>query len=153
MKQLFNGLGALLGLFIFCAIMYGLFRDGDKQTISIVCTILVVVIVIIMFSVNADTNRENQRKQKEKAAGELRNRKAEIENMSDKDFANFIKYNFKEFENLFGEQSNGFNGIIDIKKWTTRKYKIVSKYNNDECEELITVFRKSDNQEIFCGFR
>jgi hypothetical protein len=153
MKQIGDFIGGIISLFFLGAIVFGAFSSGESGPIIFVLVIGLVIYLVV--------KRENRRiKQNEEASmkmakieNEEKLRRQKIEEMSEAAFIDFVKSNYRKLDKFLNIDSSGFNGIIDIKKWSTKQYSVVSEYNTDECSEMLLIYRKSDKQEIFCGIR
>lgn len=154
MKEIGNFIGGVITLFFFGAIVYGIFKEG--HTTGIIVVVSLAILLWLLFIREERKAKEEKLRQEsiEKAAQEEKLRIQRIENMNESEFISFVKYNHDELDKHFK------NGRItklghgnSTKQWHTSKYVIESIVEDNDFNEFINIYRKSDNAKILsCGW-
>lgn len=152
MKQLGNFIGGMFTLYILGFIVYGILKEGHTGGIIGIF----IIGLIIWFSIIRDEKKENQNKLKQEALNKLKHdeirRIEKIEKMSEQEFISFVKINHNDLGKHFnnGGVSKLGHGIGSM-RWQTSKYIIESTIEDNDFNETIEIFRKSDMVKIFSG--
>ena len=112
--------------------------------------IYAVIIAIVNYKPKVKVSKKSQAKVN--AEIEKRKRIERIENMSEDEFISFVKYNRNDLNKHFKD-----SGVIGLghgnesKRWESSKYVIVSTIDDNDFNESINIYRKSDKKKIFSG--
>ena len=152
MKELWNTIGGLFGLFVFGYILYAAFASGN----TIIGIIIIIVFIFIYFLSDREDKKieEMNRKIIAEAAKkeEERKRIQKIENMSESEFISFVKLHHNELEKHFKNgRITGLGFGVSSKRWSTSKYFVDSIIEDNDFNEFIKITRRHDNVEIFSG--
>jgi hypothetical protein len=152
MKEIGNFIGGAFTLFIFGAIVYGIFKEG--HTLGII--IIIAMGILIWLSVIRAEKKENKEKLMKQALAkaelEEKKRIEKIEKMTEEEFISFVKYNHNELNSHFkngGVSRLGYG--CETMRWLTSKYIIESTVDTNNFNEFIDIYRKSDKTKIFSG--
>lgn len=152
MKELWNIIGGLIGLFVFGYILYAAFASGNT-VIGII--IIIAAIFIYFLSTREDKKIEvMNRKILAEAAKEEEERKRiqKIENMTENEFISFVRIHHDELDRyLKNGRITGLGHGISSKRWSTNKYFVDSEIEDNDFNEFIKITRRSDGAEIFSG--
>jgi len=152
MKELWNTIGGLIGLFVFGYILYAAFASGN----TVIGIIIIIAAVFIYFlSTREDKKIEvMNRKILVEAAKEEEERKRiqKIENMSENEFISFVRIHHDELDRHFKNgRITGIGHGVSSKRWSTSKYFVDSDIEDNDFNEFIKITRRRDGVEIFSG--
>ncbi|HQM35183.1 MAG TPA: hypothetical protein PKU90_02855 [Candidatus Paceibacterota bacterium] len=152
MKELWNTIGGLIGLFVFGYILYAAFASGN----TVIGIIIIIAAVFIYFlSTREDKKIEvMNRKILVEAAKEEEERKRiqKIENMSENEFISFVRIHHDELDRHFKNgRITGLGHGVSSKRWSTSKYFVDSDIEDNDFNEFIKITRRRDGVEIFSG--
>ena len=152
MKNIGNLIGTAFTLFFLGAIVFGIFKEG--HTVGIV--IVICLALLIWSGVSLDDKKQKIEKQKRDtiAKAELKEKIKidRIESMSENELISFVKCNRNDLGKHFkngGVSSLGYG--LESMSWHTSKYIIESSIDDNDFNEFIKIYRKSDNTKIFSG--
>lgn len=152
MKELWNTIGGLIGLFVFGYILYAAFASGNT-----VIGIIIIIAAIFIYFLSAREDKkieEMNRKILAEAAKEEEERKRiqKIENMSESEFISFVRFHHNELDKHFKNgRITGLGHGVSSKRWSTSKYFVDSDIEDNDFNEFIKITRRHDGVEIFSG--
>lgn len=152
MKELWNTIGGLIGLFVFGYILYAAFASGN----TVIGIIIIIAAVFIYFLSTREDKKieEMNRKILAEAAKEEEKRKRiqKIENMSENEFISFVRIHHDELDRHFKNgRITGLGHGVSSKRWSTSKYFVDSDVEDNDFNEFIKITRRRDGVEIFSG--
>jgi len=153
MQNIKDILGGLFGLGLIGSIIYLNAKDGEFRPLLIFGGIILIIFLISVVQKN-NRDKEKQRITNFNKNKELEKRKRieRIENMSEDEFISFVKYNRNDLDKHF--EKSGVIGLghgNESKRWESSKYVIISTIDDNDFNESINIYRKSDKEKIFSG--
>ncbi len=152
MKQIGNFIGGMITLYFLGFIVYGIFKEGHTGGIIGI----VIIALFIWLSIMRDEKKDKQEKLKQEALNKLKldeiSRIEKIENMSEKEFVSFVRFNHNELEKHF--KNGGLIKLghgVETMRWQTSKYIIESTIEDNDFNKFVDIYRKSDKVKIFSG--
>jgi len=156
MQNIKDVLGGLFGLGLIGSIIYLNAKDGEFLPLQILGGILLIIFLISAVQKNKKNNRDKEKQRitdfnKNKEL-EKRRRIERIENMSEDEFISFVKYNRNDLDKHFKKYGViGLGHGNESKQWESSKYVIISTIDDNDFNESINIYRKSNKEKIFSG--
>lgn len=152
MKEIGNFIGGACILFVVGMIVFGIVKDGNTIGIIILIAIGLLIWLLVLMDEKKDKEEKLRKEALAKVKIEEKKRIERIEKMTEEEFISFVKYNHDELSTHFKNEGVSRLGHgSESKQWQTSKYIIESTIENDNFNEFIYIYRKSDKTKIFSG--